>query len=567
MDVADFQRAYYGLHPPPTPPAEGPHELVVLPSIWFPFGLNYPWVDAAEIDDLVFGPRSVANWVWRWSQGRVRVAPPRPAPRVFGPYLSWHAGPFYFRPKERNPQWEADFRTDMGNAGLDVAMVTALTPFAFPRSGSRYHGLKDGKEVIVDDRFRSGTSTAAWQESVEHPANEIDLTSFAGGAAEFDPWRFLVLMVRTAASLGGVNRDIAARHHPTTQPYYVYPPGEYRRDGQRGSGVRLGGIAELSYRATAGFDACLAVATEELIHGLGLLDAYPDGRLRSATDLRRPSGIELSDAGRKPVGLDPYVRLKFGWGRPVLAQTTGTFRLRPAEATGDMLILASPWRGQDEFFIIENRTAPPGGYDATRGAGYGNGLAIWHIIEDPEIKKDYARRAVSLLRPTDSLADSPLWDPSEPTRSYRLDDVSAPQHLRLLGQQFDRNRPGGADDDRPEPSGLAIVGMRWAGTNIDVNVRVPVRDERVAVTGKVTRLRAHAIDMGWGSPGSDDYMTHPSVVVMDTAPALRLGIASHQRRWGRAMFEQLLDAHLDDRPITVVYRTTGPTTGDVIRVE
>jgi hypothetical protein len=92
---------------------------------------------------------------------------------------------------------------------------------------------------------------------------------------------------------------------------------------------------------------------------LFLPDTGASPSYRSEGHPGRPGQFSISDAvltgnDHRPVHVDPYHKLKWGWLNPQMA-SSGTYTLRPVATTGDALILANPHVGTREFFIVENR--------------------------------------------------------------------------------------------------------------------------------------------------------------------------------------------------------------------
>jgi len=128
------------------------------------------------------------------------------------------------------------------------------------------------------------------------------------------------------------------------------------------------------------------------------------------------------DASYSTTHFDPFIKLKSGWLNYTVALGNGEYRLRDVETSGEALVLfdprrvTDPRRGPAEYFIIENRFRGVGfsapSYDAGRSAAGGglpgDGLAIWHVIENPALLKlskppiggedEWGRRGIRLVR-------------------------------------------------------------------------------------------------------------------------------------------------------------------------
>src|SRR5437588_241627 len=96
----------------------------------------------------------------------------------------------------------------------------------------------------------------------------------------------------------------------------------------------------------------------------------------------------IMDCSYRTVHLDPFEKLKLGWVSPIVITEGGVHSLRDVETGRRILILYDPKHGAGEYLLVENRFRGSS-YDAgTRHAGGGiaaDGLAIWHIVEDPAL--------------------------------------------------------------------------------------------------------------------------------------------------------------------------------------
>ena len=231
-------------------------------------------------------------------------------------------------------------------------------------------------------------------------------------------------------------------------------------------GITIINISEL-YAAPPHGHNDLAAALEELLHqSANLEDQYPDDTekvvYRPSNDPGRPQQLALTDASGRPVGLDPYHRLKWGWLNARVVNASGHFNLKSATSTGDALILHSHL-GANEFFILENRWRGTN-YDSHRNADWEDGLALWHVIQDPTLHHKWARRAVHLRRADPALHEGKLqpglalFRRPSPTTSYDLTDQSYPQTLR-----FREN----------VPSGIKIRNIDTPGAEMTVDIELP----------------------------------------------------------------------------------------------
>jgi M6 family metalloprotease-like protein len=192
-------------------------------------------------------------------------------------------------------------------------------------------------------------------------------------------------------------------------------------------------------------EANLAIFIEEIMHtGTHIVDKYADGD-RSDDDPEFPGQLSLTSAQSRPVHLDAFDKLQLGWLKPILVTSTGFYKIRQTNITGDSLIVYNPLMKNSEFFIIENRTRGDS-YDKYRGFGCttncieGDGIAIWHCIkQDLDLLPNWnwARFATNLRRPQPNLYRNttndpfPLFSKDRPEAFYLLSDDSFPQNLRF----------------------------------------------------------------------------------------------------------------------------------------
>jgi M6 family metalloprotease-like protein len=94
-------------------------------------------------------------------------------------------------------------------------------------------------------------------------------------------------------------------------------------------------------------------------------------------------------AGGDVSHLDPFLKLKAGWLSSYhLALGSGEYLLRDVETNREVLVLYDPRRGPGEYFLIENRwrgTSYDAGHAGLAKGIPADGIAIWHIIEDPAL--------------------------------------------------------------------------------------------------------------------------------------------------------------------------------------
>ena len=441
--VEDFESGFYKLSRCGS--AARPLQVPVIIVAWEPRNKGEPALNALQVQQLVFGPDpSIAGWFAENSQGRVQLVP-HPTVPVVGPIQSIEDWQFYWRVGPFNPNNLAD---DDPHRWVDT------------------HGRWEapGTVLYLDEAGYVGGHIHAYAEMVRAAANHpsVDLAAFdLNGNHRLEPRECLFLLVKAQANPDGFKREVWASQ---------VPPVELVVDG-----AVVKPIAELYGAPPRRNNQLVAIGAEELLHLLAnLADQYPDrqegfpqGRNRREDDPGRPGQLSLTDAGWNPIHVDPYHKLKWGWLNPQLAHNSGRYTLRDAATSGDALILYNPEVGTDEFFLVENRWRGTS-YDHYRDNDWGEGLAIWHCIQDTDLEDDWGRRAVHLRRADPTLGPLgdlrnglALFDGASPGRDYDIDDESSPNNLRF----------------RTRASGLKIRNISPAGSEMSFDVVVPPQPE------------------------------------------------------------------------------------------
>ena len=546
VTVGDFKEPFYGLKRQGSDADPKRVPLVVI--AWQPRGKGEPPLSASQLRDLFFGStQSVAQWFEENSQGRFRLVP-HPSHPVIGPMQSVYPWPFYWR---NDPQYVRKHLC----GGADVFCDDwQQNPYKVPppKDDPHHHADRDGKAWYLDDEGYIGGHRHSWAEAIRGAARQINFSDFDrnnDGSLSTDDC--LVVIVKAQDSNFGTRRSVSGSD---------VPPTDLEVDG-----VTIDVVCEYYGSAPHDHDD-VAVATEEVLHlAANLADQYPDrtqqyphGNVRRDDDPRRPGQLALTDAGHNPVHIDPYHKLKWGWLDPQLADRSGTYTLRPVSTTGDALILYSPYFGTNEFFLLENRWRGES-YDRFRHDRYGEGLALWHCIQDSELANNWARRAVHLKRPDPRLdsdgqirVDRTLFDGSDPARSYDLHDDSYPQNLRFRNGRASRIR---------------IRNISPAGPEMTVDVEVPPNKGEIGeAEGQIQMLRAHEHGTGYGPTAHR--LDGDCIVTLDTEPGTAFGVALTGARApaGREMFDVLRDAFQAREPVRIEYTATSAVGGSVIRV-
>lgn len=148
----------------------------------------------------------------------------------------------------------------------------------------------------------------------------------------------------------------------------------------------------------AGDRASLMTFTHELAHQLGTIDLYGstggenyEYTLMGATQFQYGNPVQPLNDDRRTFHLDPWHKLLLGSIQPQIysLDADGSASINAAQlANGNAVILYSPYKGTQEYWLLEYRTAvrPNGpGYDANLG-GYladqspkPGGLMLWHV--------------------------------------------------------------------------------------------------------------------------------------------------------------------------------------------
>lgn len=513
--VTDFEQPFYGLKRQGTTANQKQVTLIVIG--WQPRNKGEPVLTAPQIQNLFFGAtNSVAHWFQENSQSRYRLIP-HPTNAVMGPYLSIHDWRFYWRTGPFDP------------SGLAVG-----DPHRYVHT--------DGQVYYLDDDGFIGGHRHAWAEAIRAAANQINFSDFdRDNNGDLSVDECLVVIVKAQANNFGTRRSASGSDVPYTL--------------LRVDGVTIRVVCELYAGPPHGTDD-LAVAVEEVLHlAANLADQYPDNHHRQSNDPGRPGQVALTDAGSRPVHIDAYHKLKWGWLNSQVADHSGKYTLQNAATTGDALILYSPYFGTDEFFLMENRWRGTS-YDRFRANNRGEGLALWHCIQDKKLSSNWARRAIHLRRVDPRLDsagniqwDLTLFDGAYPNRSYDLHDESTPQNLRFQNGM---------------PSRIRLRNISNAGATMTVDVTVPpAKGDIIKTKGRVTMIRVHAKNTGYGS--SKYQLNEDAVLTLDSDPGVVLGVDLNTRD-GREMFDMLREAFQDGTAITVEYRAVNAIGGRIIRV-
>ena len=510
--VADFEQPFFGLKRQGTSASPKVVPLIVIG--WQPKGKGEPALDASALQQLFFGAtNSVSSWFTENSQSRF-VLESHPIYPVLGSYQSTYDWYFYWR---NSPGY---VRTELCGDANTYCKAWEDNPYKVPPPvGDPHRYVKDGTVYYLDDEGFIGGHTHSWAEAIRRADQVINFSVYDDNSDGFlSVDECLIIVVKAQTSTFGTRRTVIGSDVPPTD---LVVDGKVVRD-----------VCEL-YAAPPHGSADLAVAIEEVLHlAANLADQYPDGVDRMSDDPGRPTQLALTDAGHRPVHIDAYHKLKWGWLNLQVTDHSGTYTLGDVATTGDALVLYSPYLGTDEFFIMENRWRGTS-YDSHRDSIYQEGLALWHCIQDPALGSNWARRAVHLRR-ADPRLDSygniqvaeTLFDGNDPDRGYTLSDVTGPQNLLF--------RPG-------LPSQIRVSNISGAGSTMTVDVNTAPEPGGVYATiSEVDSARVHAKGSGYGPPGQ--WLDEDGIIGLATQPQLGFGIDLNDSA-GHAMLALSLAAY------------------------
>jgi len=284
------------------------------------------------------------------------------------------------------------------------------------KPGDHYWGPPDEGDQDGDG-WVSG-HTEKWAEAVRKADAEFDFAAYDAnhdGVLGVDELGIHIVIPQNNPF--GTNREPAGRQFPQWEPLVV-------------DGVRIPVIAE-SY---IGAPPNLPLVAHELAH---LFLNAPDEYFGFAYPYAA-GPYSLMDSERYCSHLDPFLKLRLGWAKPLFVTSEGWYTVPSVEHHGEVLVLCDPSRSVSEYFVVENRW-PDDSYEQTLPD---RGLAIWHIVDDTKAlaelpapagcdaekwadvgPDDWGRRAIRMIRPVlGPPVDNKraLWDGSDPETGYDL---------------------------------------------------------------------------------------------------------------------------------------------------
>ncbi len=195
----------------------------------------------------------------------------------------------------------------------------------------------------------------------------------------------------------------------------------------------------------------IGIYAHELGHVLlGHGDMYWEGLAPGTFMKYAPGMYSVMDAHSRGGHYDPFAKMKFGWVSPRIVLNSGWYDFTAIETSYRVWVLMDPNKGNNEYFMIENRSIA-GTYDHRLPD---EGLAVWHIIEDHTVYnalpcpagmdpvvwsatqqgKQWSRLGVRMIRPVITSFDNnkALWDGSDPETGYDLlSNDPNPDHSEL----------------------------------------------------------------------------------------------------------------------------------------
>ncbi len=176
---------------------------------------------------------------------------------------------------------------------------------------------------------------------------------------------------------------------------WTLDPGDIHSHAGKIRPRAVDGVYAVNY-ATEPEDGKVGTFAHELGHLLGLPDLY-DITLNSfglgMVSLMSYGSWGGGD-GSRPVGLDPWSRMKLGFIQPVVvASNEDLYSLQCIEDAPEALILWNDGTPGPQYFMVENRRAKS--YDSYLSL-YGEGLLVYHVDERVEDNSGEGRHLISL---------------------------------------------------------------------------------------------------------------------------------------------------------------------------
>ncbi|MFQ5887763.1 MAG: CARDB domain-containing protein [Candidatus Hydrothermarchaeales archaeon] len=426
----------------------------VLAILWDPKRPNHTVPSKAKVENTLFGSKpSVRDYFLENSKGQFTIE----KAGVLGWYKAKKSADHYWgpwdqedQPEDRNRNGKLDPGEDLnGNGELDEPNGKLEADEDKNKNGKLEYDLNN-------DGWIHG-HTEKWAEAIRKADKDFNFAQYDNNPKNgvLDAWELAVYIIIPQNTSFGTRRGALGKEWPKKEPLIV-------------DGVKIPTVIE----AYVGYPPDRGLLTHELSHMiLNLPDMYYDydiAKKMKKYDVKShpyaAHSYSMMDVAK--YHLDPFHKLKLGWIKPTIVHHNGWYTIQDVETHYQAYILYDPNKVSKEYFIVENRW-PGNSYD--KGLP-DQGLAVWHIIEDPKIYEkinepytepwDWGRRAISLRRVNGGkpLSDSQaLWDGSDPKTGYDLSDTSSPSNLKWQNGQ---------------PSGLSIKQIPSASPAMKVYISV-----------------------------------------------------------------------------------------------
>ncbi|TAJ45725.1 hypothetical protein [Methanofollis fontis] len=380
----------------------GPRKIMII--LWDPHRPSHPRPAREQVESTIFGPKpSLQNWIQENSGGRATLV----NAGVFG----WYDAP---ASKQGDHYWD--------NPDPNSEDPAKRSP--------TYHADK------YHDGWLSG-HVEKWADAIRRAASDTNFASHdVSGNGKLTSNELGIFLCYPQNKSLGYGRPTAGKQHPTAEPLVV-------------DGVEIPWIVEWYLGSPPNF----GVGAHELGHlMLNTPDLYFMGHWPFAAAAYSVSDQALGQHLSAPE------KLKLGWLDYTVVTHDGNYTLTDVETTSKALIVMNPKRGGDEYFLLENRWRGTS-YDAG-GFGIGpgipaDGLAIWHVIEDPAlfntvtpwpptgVQNEWGRLGIRMIRanggaPVDdkkalfSIADTVISDFTHPANLRWLHDKPSGIRIKML---------------------------------------------------------------------------------------------------------------------------------------
>ena len=458
----------------------------MLVILWDPHRPDHPAPSKNAVENLIFGSKpSVSDYFLENSGGRFKME----SAGVLGWYDADKSADHYWGPLDQEDLPEDRNRNGIIDSGEDLnnnGKLDGPDGILQPDEDTNGNGKLDYD--LNGDGWLSG-HVEKWAEAIRKADKDFDYKKYdANNDNILSPDELAINIVIPQNNPFGTNRGAAGKEYPNWEPLIV-------------DGVRINVISE----TYIGSPPSLGLVAHELSHILlGAGDMYFSFFQPYAAG---PYSL-MDQAPHNPPHLDPFHKLRLGWIVPKVVTSDGWYKIRDIETHHKAYILYDPARSDKEYFIIENRWSG-NSYDSYL---IDTGLAVWHIIEDPNIFdtlptppsvdpqqwndpkwKGWARRAIRMIRPIyGPPINWALWDGSDPQTGYDLLSVDPdPNHATL--KWADGTPSGFSIQSIPASSSEMAVYITFE-TNPNTPTPKPPADTMIALD---IAVGSHEYDSRW----------------------------------------------------------------------